>query len=149
MITAIPAITSMATPAIVVFLGSLQNCVSRGAKYTVFDSTKELAFVPLSSECKLKGKAAIDGVCSRLGKSGGSVIYNGLLFCFTTIVASAPYVAVCLMCIIGIWSFAVYHLGRRFREMTEKGVAAATTKTDTAPLINDQEAALQEQKAAI
>lgn len=148
MMAAIPTVTSMATPAVVVFLGSLQNCVSRGAKYTVFDSTKELAFVPLSSECKLKGKAAIDGVCSRLGKSGGSVIYHGLLFFCTTIVASAPYVAACLLGIIVVWSFAVYHLGKRFKEMTEKRVAAATPKTDTAPLLNDQETSLQEQKVA-
>ena len=53
---------------IITFLGSFQNCFSRAAKFTFFDVTKEMAFIPLSSECKLKGKAAIDGVGSRLGK---------------------------------------------------------------------------------
>ncbi len=52
------------------FFGSAQNCLSRAAKYSLFDATRELAFVPLSPDCKLKGKAAIDGVCNRLGKSG-------------------------------------------------------------------------------
>jgi len=33
--------------ALVVFFGSLQNCLSRTAKYTLFDATKEMAFVPL------------------------------------------------------------------------------------------------------
>src|SRR5690606_22115567 len=68
--------------ALCVFFGSLQNCLARASKYTLFDATKELAFVPLSKECKLKGKAAIDGVGSRLGKSGGSVIHQGLLIFF-------------------------------------------------------------------
>lgn len=154
MLAIVPALAGVATPAFVVFLGSLQNCVSRGAKYTVFDATKELAFVPLSSECKLKGKAAIDGVCSRLGKSGGSLIHQGLLLCCSTIVASAPYVAAWLIGIIVVWAVAVYHLGKRFKELTEKGVAAATpVKSIPAEAMlagqTDQGTALQEQKAGV
>lgn len=108
-----------ATPlAIVVFFGSAQNCLSRASKYSVFDATKEMAFIPLSSESKLKGKAAIDGVCSRLGKSGGSVIHQGLLLSFSTISASAPYVAGFLLAIIVIWIFATRNLGRQFVHLT-------------------------------
>ena len=48
--------------------------LSRGAKYSVFDATKEMSFVPLAPESKIKGKAAIDGVAvARLGKSSGSL----------------------------------------------------------------------------
>ncbi|MDP1835270.1 MAG: Npt1/Npt2 family nucleotide transporter [Chlamydiales bacterium] len=137
---AVPMLVGFSTPALVVFLGSLQNCVSRAAKYTVFDSTKELAFVPLSSECKLKGKAAIDGVCSRLGKSGGSVIHQGLLLFFSTIVASAPYVAAWLIGIIVLWIIAVYVLGKQFNELTEKQGQSAATPA--------QGPSLQEQKVS-
>ena len=56
-----------------------------------------MAFIPLGHECKLKGKAAIDGVGSRFGKSGGSMIHQGLLMIFGTVSMSAPYVAVILM----------------------------------------------------
>lgn len=108
-----------ATPlAIVVFFGSAQNIISRAAKYTVFDATKEMAFVPLSTENQLKGKPAIDGVCSRLGKSGGSVIHQGLLITFATITASAPYVAGTLLLIIGLWMMAVRVLGKQFNALT-------------------------------
>ena len=103
-----------------VFFGSLQNCLSRGCKYTVFDATKEMAFIPLSSSSRSKGKAAIDGVCIRLGKSGGSVIYQGLLVVFSTIIASAPYIAVVLLCTIIIWMFAVRLLGLQFHDLTAK-----------------------------
>lgn len=102
--------------ALVVFFGSMQNVFSRSAKYSVFDATKEMAFVPLSAECQLKGKPAIDGVCSRLGKSGGSVIHQTFLLMFATISASAPYVAVCLLVIISVWFVAVKLLGKRFNE---------------------------------
>lgn len=109
-----------ATPlAIAVFFGSAQNIMSRAAKYTVFDATQQMAFVPLDPISKTKGKAAIDGVCSRLGKSGGSVIHQSLLLTFTTITASAPYVAGFLFASIMIWSVATYYLGKRFNEITQ------------------------------
>lgn len=108
-----------ATPlAIVVFFGSLQNILSRAAKYSVFDATKEMAFVPLSPENQLKGKPIIDGVGSRLGKSGGSVIHQGLLLTFSTITASAPYVAGFLFGTIGLWIAAARMLGKQFVELT-------------------------------
>ena len=100
--------------AVVVFFGSAQNCLSRASKYTLFDATKEISFTPLSQESKLKGKAAIDGVGSRLGKSGGSVIHQGLLLIFTTITAGAPYVGAILLLAIIVWIFAVRALGREF-----------------------------------
>ncbi len=100
-----------------VLFGSLQNCLARASKYTLFDATKELAFVPLSKESKLKGKAAIDGIGSRLGKSGGSVIHQGLLMLFGTISLSTPYVALILLVAIGAWMIAVRSLGKRFNHL--------------------------------
>ncbi len=108
-----------ATPlALGVFFGSLQNCFARASKYTLFDATKELAFIPLSKESKLKGKAAIDGVGSRLGKSGGSIIHQGLLLSFGTIALSTPFAAVILSGVIVAWTFAVKSLGKQFHQLT-------------------------------
>lgn len=103
--------------ALCVFFGSMQNCLARASKYTLFDATKELAFIPLSKECKLKGKAAIDGVGSRLGKSGGSIMHQSLLMCFGTVALSTPYVAVLLLVAIGAWTTAVRALGKRFNTL--------------------------------
>ncbi len=112
--------------AFVVFLGSLQNVLSRGAKYSVFDATKEMAFVPLSSDSKLIGKAAIDGVCSRLGKSGGSIIYQGLLLLCSSLPACAPYASFVLVGIIGVWIGAIRLLGKQFNELTSKPESAVS-----------------------
>lgn len=100
--------------AIAVFFGASQVCISKACKYSVFDSTKEMAFIPLGHECKLKGKAAIDGVGSRLGKSGGSVVHQGLLMIFGSVSMSAPYVAAILMLVIIGWMMGARSLGKQF-----------------------------------
>ena len=101
-----------------VFFGAVHNGLSRACKFTFFDTTKEIAFIPLSPECKLKGKAAIDGVGSRLGKSGGSFIHQCLLVCFGSIAASTPFVAVILVAATGAWMAAVRSLGTQFEAVT-------------------------------
>lgn len=100
-----------------ILCGSAQNCLSRASKYTLFDTTKELAFIPLSQESKLKGKAAIDGIGSRLGKSGSAVIYFLLLAPLGTVSASVPYVAVILLVVVLAWILAVKALGKQFNQV--------------------------------
>lgn len=131
------------TPLIlVVFFGSTQNILSRAAKYSVYDATKEMAFIPLTAEWKLKGKAAIDGVCSRLGKSSGSVVHQTFLLLFSTFSASAPYVALVLFAAIGIWVGAIRILGGKFNELTAKKVVEIEELPKAMPLTttNMQEA---------
>jgi AAA family ATP:ADP antiporter len=101
-----------------VMVGSWHNCMTRACKHTLFDATKEMSFIPLSSEAKLKGKAAIDGVGSRLGKSGGAVIHQGLLLIFATVSASTPYVAVIFFIVVFLWILAVMALGKQFDALT-------------------------------
>ena len=104
----------------VVFFGTAQNVLSRSAKYSVFDATKEMAFVPLDPESKLKGKAAIDGVCNRMGKAGGSVIHQTLLISLSTLAAGAPYVCAFLLIAILVWMWAVKALGKQFNLLAEE-----------------------------
>lgn len=112
------------------FFGSMQNCFSRAFKFTFFDATKEMAFIPLSLESKLKGKAAIDGVGSRLGKSAGSFMHQGLLMIFVTIAASAHVVAVIIFLVIGVWLLAALALGKEFKQVAtpeQQPIAAEPT----------------------
>ncbi len=103
-----------------VTLGSVQNCLSRASKYTFFDATKEMAFIPLSPEMKLKGKAAIDGVGSRVGKSGGSAIHQALIIAFSSVAASVPCIAVIFIIVIVGWGLTVVSLGKKFDALLEK-----------------------------
>jgi len=106
--------------AIGILFGTVQNVVSRACKYTLFDVTKEISFIPLNSESKLKGKAAIDGVGSRLGKSGGSIVHGGLLMFFGTISLSTPFVGILLLLVVFGWIVAAKSLGRQFSHLTSQ-----------------------------
>lgn len=101
-----------------VFFGTIQNVFSRGCKYTLFDATKEISFIPLSSESKFKGKAAIDGVGSRLGKTGGSIIHGTLFMVFGSVSLSTPFVGVFLLLVVLGWITATKSLGRQFNRLT-------------------------------
>jgi AAA family ATP:ADP antiporter len=114
--------------ALALFFGTCQNCMSRAAKYTLFDATKEMTFIPLSQESKIKGKAAIDGVGSRLGKSGGAMIYH-LLLLFIPLTQVAPYVAVLLIGFIGAWIASVKNLGKLFNKQATLNESEEKVKT--------------------
>jgi AAA family ATP:ADP antiporter len=114
-----------------VFFGSMQNCFARASKYTFFDATKEMAFIPLSKESKLKGKAAIDGVGSRLGKSGGSVVHQGLLVIFGTVASSTSIVAGILFLVIGGWIIAVKSLGKQFTQLISQHQTLTVPESDS------------------
>jgi AAA family ATP:ADP antiporter len=123
-------------------LGSLQNGLLRGTKYSLVDQTKELAFVPLSQESKLKGKAAIDGLGSRLGKSGGSLMYQALLIIFGTIVGSTHVVAFLLLFAVIGWIFAVKVLGKQFNQLTAEQPPAQEPAPADSQQTEKEEAAL-------
>lgn len=111
-------LTGMTPLMIASLFGSAQNCFSKAMKYSVFDATKEMTLIPLDHEVKLRGKAAIDGVGSRLGKSGGSLIHQGLLLTVGSLSATSPIVAVIIIGVIVAWIISVRGLGVQFADLT-------------------------------
>ncbi|MEN9343345.1 MAG: carrier protein 1 [Chlamydiota bacterium] len=76
-----------------IILGSLHFCIGRASKYTLFDTLKELAFIPLSQEGQMRGKLIIDGIGSRMGRGTSSFLSIFLFLVFGGPAESALFVA--------------------------------------------------------
>lgn len=138
--------TFTANPAnFVLLLGSIQICLGRGCKYTVFDEAKEIAFIPLPRENQRKGKAIVDGLASRFGKSGGSMIYLLLFYLFGEMANVIPYVSIIVFVALVAWLYATIKMGvivdkaissdvplTLEEERILSGTAAQPVSTDTA-----------------
>lgn len=121
-LSAMSALLHSTPQRLAILFGIALTALSRTVKYTFFDATKELAFIPLDRRTKLQGKAAIDGVGSRLGKSSASVLYT-ILFSIPSLgslAASKPYICLTCMFALSMWLVAVGYLGRRFQQLTER-----------------------------
>jgi AAA family ATP:ADP antiporter len=97
---------------LILMFGSAQICLGRASKYTVFDETKEIAFIPLPKDEQRKGKAVVDGIASRFGKSGGSMLIQLLLITCGDLLFTIPYIAVIFLVVISLWLLAVTRLGK-------------------------------------
>lgn len=109
-----------------VVVGAVQNILSKSTKYSLFDPTKEMAYIPLDDELKVKGKAVVDVTGARLGKSGGAVIQYLLLTLIpganlTNLTQDILYIFLVIMV---CWIAAVFSLGKLFEEKMKENKEA-------------------------
>jgi len=119
-------LTGVESPALLktaVIFGTIQSLLSKTSKYALFDPTTQMAYIPLDDESKVKGKAAIDVLGSRIGKSGGSLIQQGLVFMFGNILNAAPVVAGIFYSVLFGWMAAASRLSGLFQAKTEMAKA--------------------------
>ena len=99
-------------------IGTVQNVANKVTKYSLFDPCKEMAYIPLGPDAKTKGKAAVDVLGARLGRSMGSASQQLLVFLVGgtsgSIVNCTPYIGACYVTAIVMWSKAVGTLGKLF-----------------------------------
>ena len=108
---------------LLVICGAIHSIACKSMKYCLFDPTKEMAYIPLDEETKVKGKAAVDVVASRFGKSGSSWIQiafmeiAGVGSVFTIV----PFLAPCILIGVVGWFISVRALNGNFSRQ-EKSV---------------------------
>jgi AAA family ATP:ADP antiporter len=112
------------TPIMMAVMFGLANVVFiKSAKYILFDPTKERAYIPLDEESKVRGKAAVDGVGSRLGKSLGSFLLTMVLVPFfgDNLIVNVRYHVLFILIIILVgWLIAINKLSIKYNELTEE-----------------------------
>ena len=122
-----------------VVLGLLVNAFGKAVKYSLFDPTKEMAYIPLDQELKIKGKAAVDVIGGRGGKSLGSYTQMGLLTVFSgsALYQLVPIIAPIVIGIVVFWILSVFGLSKRFTALSsqveaDKATAAKPAKEPVA-----------------
>ncbi len=95
-------------------IGTWQNVMNKITKYSLFDPLKEMAYIPLPPDAKTKGKAAIDVLGARLGRSIASGSQQLLVLLSGNILECAPYLAGLYFSTITLWLSAVKSLGKMF-----------------------------------
>ena len=101
---------------LVMTCGSLYYIFALTAKYTIFDMCKEMAFLSIEPEERMRAKSVIDSVGSRLGKSGSSCLYQFLLITFGSTAGHIPVIGLLAIAVIGLSIVATkklsYHLSQ-------------------------------------
>jgi len=101
---------------LIVIFGAFQNISSKVMKYAFFDATKEMSYIPLDQESKVKGKAAIDVIGSRLGKSGAAWIQLVLIQIAGTgsVLSITHFLLPLIACTVVFWILSVRSLNKEF-----------------------------------
>ncbi|CAK8162590.1 ADP,ATP carrier protein 1 [Candidatus Xenohaliotis californiensis] len=107
---------------VAVIVGAMQNIATKGSKYSFFDPTKEMAYIPLDQELKTKGKAAVDVVGGRLGKAGGGWAVMILFFITAAkdAMVLANYFIVIVSIIVILWIISVFALNTRYKKLVSE-----------------------------
>lgn len=107
---------------IVVIIGSAQQVLSKCSKYSMFDPSKEMAYIPLDENLKVKGKAAVDVIGHSLGKASGGYISGGLLIltAASDLMMIAPYLMTIVVIVVTIWIVAVVKLNKLYSKLVSE-----------------------------
>lgn len=103
-------------------LGLLQSVLATFGKYAFFDSTKEIVYIEMGPEGRRKGKAAIDVVGSRMGKTLSSVIHMiimGLFDAGEDVRKVTPVLLVIFLAVIFAWFKSVNYLSKTLNKKEE------------------------------
>ena len=100
--------------AIAVWAGIIQDSMAKSVKYTLFDTTKSMAYIPLDEDAKTKGQAAVEVVGGRAGKAGASFIQQ-FMYAFSPDVMNnvIAIVAIFAASVIG-WIVSVFRLSGKY-----------------------------------
>jgi AAA family ATP:ADP antiporter len=92
-----------------VFIGAVQNILSKGVKYSIWDSSIQMLYIPLDQELRTRGKAAVDVISPKIGKSSSGLVQSIIFTILPTAtygsISSVLMVVFIIICVL--WIYAV------------------------------------------
>ncbi len=113
------AIFSIQPLVLAVYTGTIQNVLSKGIKFSIWDSAIQMLYIPLDRQLRTRGKAAVDVASPKIGKSFSSFVQTAI-FTFSinaTYFSIAPLLLGIFLCICLFWIYSVYRLNIRYEEL--------------------------------
>ena len=106
---------------VAVIIGAAQNILSKSTKYSLFDSTKEMAYIPLPLELKTKGKAAVEVIGLKFGKSLGAFIQSTIFMSIPTATFDSIgiYLMITFIVVIIIWVWDIIKLNQEYLKLCD------------------------------
>ena len=103
-------------------VGAFQNIASKATKYSLFDPTTQMTYIPLEDNLRVKGKAAVDVIGGRLGKSLGGHIQSIALFLTGWSQTEIAPILLAILVVISIaWIYATIALSKEYKlKLSEK-----------------------------
>ena len=102
-----------------VMIGAVQNILSKSTKYSLFDSTKEMAYIPLSLELRTKGKAAAEVIGLKFGKGFGAFIQSFvfILMPMASFDSITIYLLVIFVIVMMLWIWNIKVLDKEYTKI--------------------------------
>ena len=102
-------------------IGAIQNILSKSTKYSLFDSTKEMTYIPLSLELRTKGKAAVEVVGLKFGKSLGAFAQSFIFILVpnASFDSVTTYLMTIFILIIILWIWNIKKLNEEYSKIKE------------------------------
>lgn len=119
-----PQLFGISTILIAIWCGIINDALIKSVKYSLFDTTKNMAYIPLDEDSKTKGQAAVETIGGRAGKAGGALIQQIMY-------SVVPHIMSHVVTIIGIvavtiitWIFSVFKLNPKYEKAVDEMNAA-------------------------
>ena len=99
----------MSPLALAVFVGAIQNILSKGSKYSILDTSSQMLYIPLDQELRTKGKAAVDVISPKIGKSASGLVQSMIftilpMATYSSIAAPLMFIFI-VVCVL--WIYAI------------------------------------------
>ncbi len=105
--------------ALAVSVGAVQNILAKGTKYSIWDTSIQMLYIPLDNELRTKGKAAVDVVSSKVGKSSSGLLQSMLfvLMPTATYTTISPLLMVVFAIVCITWIYAVRKIFHEYQKL--------------------------------